>query len=173
MRHVSHVNTNPTTETMTLQFSESLLEEWTDGKLVIQKILVYCNGQTHGQPKYRFFLYGSQQTEAKTIRDVFGWNGGPAGQNRHWSVEELNAMLQDWLNSIPKNLEKDSLIVKSIQILLLGSIPDGAFFENVVSLRCHILYSLANYIVLYMNRQTPMSSQEAESLVKSMSNLSF
>lgn len=151
---------------------ETPRQEWTDGKLVIQPIDI-----THGWrmwTKYRFFLYGQQQTEGKLVNQLYGFNEGPASEARHWSLPELDMVLQDWLKEIPGESVKDLLIVESIRVLLRGAIPDGTFFDaSLPRIRYQILLALSDFIVVYIQKQAPMTKEEADGLSSALSNLSF
>lgn len=151
---------------------ESLGEAWSDGKLVIRPI--YVTHQWKQWTKYRFFLAGQEETEARPMNMLFGFNQGPPSEDKHWSLRELDIVLQEWSNDIPTDLEEDLRIVESIRVLLHGCIPNGITFTTVSSrVRGQILYQLHELIVCYMSRHTPMSEKLANDLSQQLFNLSF
>jgi hypothetical protein len=160
---------------MALQFNEHVVEEWTDGVLVIQNIqtTTSCNGDECGrQLSTRLFLYGRPRpAETKTMRWISGWCQGPLGGNRHWSSEELDQAMQQWLQSISSHQNPlDYQIVQSIQLLLRGSLKEGEFFGND-HLRYLVMRDMARYTEIYMKNNAPLG-HNGETLCSAMASLS-
>lgn len=147
-------------------------KEWTDGKLVIQPIEVTQGWRNW--TKYRFFLPGQEQTEPIFMNQLFGNDQGPASESRHWSLEELDTILQDWLRDIPCHMGRDLSIVESIRVLLRGSIPGGNNFSvNSSRMRYNILLALPDLLALYIQKQAPIEGGSVDELGQALSNLSF
>jgi len=147
---------------MALQFTEHVIKEWTDGVLVIQNYQLYCNGNDVGETSTRFFQYGrSPPLKTKSMRWIKGWDQGPRGQNRYWSAEELDGVMQQWLDNIsssPQENGEDCRIVESVQLLLRGAVQHGDTFEDD-SMHYLILTRLSTYITTYMIRNAPLGQQ--------------
>lgn len=148
---------------MALQFEERVIDEWTDGILVIQRIQVYCDGEAE-EVKRRVFRYETSVTptvpqEGKTMRWITGWNDGPLGGDRHWSLEEIDAVIQQWLDSMSPvtSDQMDHHIVSTLRILLRGAIPDGVSLGNN-HVRYEILSKVHLYADQYMTRHNPMDN---------------
>ena len=150
-----------------IEFSESLLEEWTDGKLVIQTIQVFCNGEPDEGKKCRLFLYGHEyrDSETKEIRNIHGVFDGPRGENRNFSLQELDIILRMWLRSIPGNLKEDVSILELIQNLYQGAYIQSVYFCPNKPMRYQILCESRNLIPIYKFLHKPISNQ-AKSLSK-------
>lgn len=146
------------------------MEEWTDGKVTIQKIPV----PPYGEFKYRFFLYGQERTEPKKMQDLFGYLHGPwLETDRIILPLELDLIMNNWIQSIASERVQDIHIVTAIQILIQGALPNGFAFRRFTKVHNELLHNLPNILIQYMQRQVSMSSLEAESLATAMSNLSF
>jgi hypothetical protein len=153
---------------------ERVLAEWTDGRLVVQTVQVLCNGEPEREPRRRLFQYGRQPPSSyKRMRQVTGWDQGPVREARHWSPEQLDELMQQWLASIPPSEPEDRQIVESVQLVLRGALRDGMNTDSnhTMAMRYWILSNLGTFLDFYMRQNAPLGRQ-CEALCNDMSALS-
>ena len=156
---------------MALQFTERVLSEWTDGRLVVRTVQVFCNGDLCERATLLFQYGRPPPSEYKRMRRITGWNEGPkGGEARHWSAAELDALIQQWLATIPPDQPEDRQIVESVQLVLRNALPNGTEF-GCDHLRYQILSNLSTYVETYMSNNAPLG-QQCDSLCSGMSGLS-
>jgi hypothetical protein len=158
---------------MALQFTEVVTNEWTDGVLLVQTVQEYCNGKPSGE-KTRLMQYGRKPSEIKQMRRIHRWNGGPMSGNRRWSPEELELLMQEWLQSIGQDNATDYQIVESLQLLVRGTMKNGSYFPpphyDDNNMHYLILCLAMNLIDFYKSTHTALESN-CESLTQQMGDL--